>query len=485
MSDLIRELTDATGGVVEVIIGEPYIGRDDPVRSMNLSVGVRDENRLRAKGIDLLVHSAVFGTSAEQAAARWLIWETAQALGIYPASIHDLYIARGRGALPTTFTTPAMNIRMMAYDTACAALSAAVAGKVGAFIFEIARSEMNYTGQRPAEYTTVMLAAAIKEGFRGPLFIQGDHFQVNAKRWKTEADAELSALRQLIKEAIDAGFFNIDIDASTLVDLSKPSLAEQQALNAELTAEFSDFVRAGQPEEVIVSLGGEIGEVGHKNSDVHELRAFMDQFLSKIKHKPGISKISVQTGTSHGGIVLPDGKIADVTIDFQALSDLSDAARNEYGMGGAVQHGASTLPEAAFGKFVEAGAIEVHLATAFQVLAYQCLPAELNDDIDHWLLTNYNKERKAGDTDEQFFYKTRKYATGAFKKDLWSLPEADRAHIRAALAERFALLFNRLGVEKTKGAVESFVHAHEIHKRPQDFGAAEPVMQQDVSGLAD
>lgn len=484
MSNTIRELIHATGEAIEVIAGKAQVRRDDSMLTMDLGVEVRDEASLRAKGIDALVNAAVFGTPAQQAAARWLIWETGQVLGIRPASIHELYIARGRNALDHTFTTPAMNIRMMAYDTARAALRAAVEARVGAFIFEIARSEMTYTEQRPAEYTTVMIAAAIKEGYRGPLFIQGDHFQVNAKKYKTDADAELAAVRKLIDEALAAGFYNIDIDTSTLVDLSKPTLDEQQRLNYELCALFSDYIRQRQPVGLVISLGGEIGEVGQKNSDIHELRAFMSGYLRNIKHQPGISKISIQTGTSHGGVVLPDGSIADVNIDFDTLRELSTAAREEYGMGGAVQHGASTLPEEAFGKFVQAGAIEVHLATAFQQIAYANLPKGLNDEITQWLFKNAADERKPGDTDEQFLHKTRKKATGPFKQALWSLPEADRARVRDALQQRFSMLFNRLGVERTKAMVESFVTVREVHKRPEDFGVAQAVVE-DVRGLAD
>jgi len=484
MSNTIRELVKASGEVIEVIAGKSQVQRDDSLLAMDLGVEVRDEAALRIKGIDALVNAAVFGTPAQQAAARWLIWETGQALGIRPASIHELYIARGRNALDHSFTTPAMNIRMMAYDTARAAIRAAVESKVGAFIFEIARSEMSYTEQRPAEYTTVMIAAAIKEGYHGPLFIQGDHFQVNAKKYKTDADSELAAVRNLIDESLAAGFYNIDIDTSTLVDLSKPSLDEQQRLNYELCALFSDYIRQRQPAGLTISLGGEIGEVGHKNSNIHELRAFMSGYLSHIKHKPGISKISIQTGTSHGGIVLPDGSIADVNIDFDTLRELSTAAREEYGMGGAVQHGASTLPEEAFGKFVQAGAIEVHLATAFQQIVYANLPRDLNDEITQWLFKNAADERKPGDTDEQFLHKTRKKATGPFKKALWSLPEADRARVRTALQQRFDMLFNRLGVDNTKAMVESFVTVREVHKRPEDFGVATAVAE-DVRGLAD
>jgi len=152
-----------------------------------------------------------------------MIWETAQAVGVRPASIHELYAARGRGEVKG-FTVPAMNVRGMSYDTARAIFRTAVRMHAGAFILEIARSEIAYTAQRPSEYVTVMLAAALREGFRGPVFIQGDHFQVNAKKFAADPTGEVAAVKQLALEAVSAGFYNIDVDTSTLVDISLASL---------------------------------------------------------------------------------------------------------------------------------------------------------------------------------------------------------------------------------------------------------------------
>src|SRR3989449_9044280 len=121
-----------------------------------------------------------------------------------------------------------------------------------------------------------MTAAALREGFTGPLFIQGDHVQVNAKKYAADPEAELQAIRTLIEEELHAGFYNIDVDTSTLVDLSKATLDEQQRVNYERAAELTKFIREREPDGVTVSVGAEIGEVGGKNSDVHELHAFME-----------------------------------------------------------------------------------------------------------------------------------------------------------------------------------------------------------------
>jgi fructose/tagatose bisphosphate aldolase len=412
--------------------------------------------------VDRLAWTGVFaGDPTVRGTARWLIRSLAAAEGIRPASIHQLYMAMGRNEAGG-FTVPAINVRMMAYDTARAVMRAVKKLDVGAFIFEIARSEVGYTEQRPAEYAAVMLAAALREGFRGPLFIQADHVQVNAKKYAgPDRDKELDTIRKLIVDEIGAGFYNIDIDSSTLVDLSKGTLDEQQRTNYELAAEVTKFIRGREPKGVTISIGGEIGEVGGKNSDVHELRAFMDGFNRCLGgDASGISKISVQTGTAHGGFVGTDGKVLkDVKIDLDTLAQLSKVAREQYGMAGAVQHGASTLPPDAFDAFPRVGACEIHLATDFQNMIYEHpqFPKELKDEMYGWIREHAAEERKPKDTEEQFLYKSRKKAIGPFKQRVWSLPAGVREPVGKALEERFAFLMKQLKVTNTTATVGRWV----------------------------
>ena len=448
-------------------------------------VSVTDEEKLRGVPADTLAKKAVFGDTGEQAAARWLLWELGQVLGIYPASIHELYIARGRGEVPLNFTVPAINLRAMSYDSARAVFRAALTRNVGALIFEIARSEIGYTNQRPAEYLSVVTAAAIKEGYRGPLFVQGDHFQVDAKKFKTDPDAELQAVSDLAAESIKAGFYNIDIDTSTLVDLSYPTVDEQQRNNYEVCANLTAFIREREPKGVTVSVGGEIGEIGEKNSDETELRAFMDGYYRSLpKGIAGLSKISIQTGTTHGGVPLPDGTLAQVKIDFNVIKELSKVAREAYGMAGAVQHGASTLPDEAFNQFVQKEAAEVHLATGFQNIVYEMLPDELRQRIYDHIKTVHAKEKKEGQTEEQFVYKTRKKGLGPFKADLWGLADDVRGAIRTSLEGKFGFLFDQLNVRDTMEMAMHYAPRVDIHKTLADYGG--PVAKaEDTSELAD
>jgi fructose-bisphosphate aldolase class II len=449
----------------------------DDVLVENGRVVVRNEASLRSERMDALVREAVFGQGQGKDHARWLLWEIAQGVGVRPASIHDFYLARGRGEVGG-FTVPAINVRGMAYDTARAIFRTAVRTGAGAFILEIARSEIAYTDQRPAEYVAVMLAAALREGFRGPVFIQGDHFQVNAKKFATDPTGEVAAVKQLVREAVSAGFYNIDVDTSTLVDISRPTLDEQQRLNYQTAVEIVGDIREVEPEGVTISVGGEIGEVGAHNSTVPELRAFMDGFNRTLRARhgggiAGLSKISVQTGTSHGGVVLPDGTIADVKLDLETLEQLSRVAREEYGLSGAVQHGASTLPESAFHKFPQIETAEIHLATNFQNILYERMPAALRERIYRWLDENARDERKPKDTDEQFYYKTRKKALGPFKRELWDLPESVKAELAHAYDRTFGFLFEQLRVTGTAEVVAKYVSAPVLHRSPAAVGAAQ------------
>ncbi len=450
-------------------------------------VHVQDEGKLKAH-MPALAEIAAVGAQPEKALAQFLIRGAAQALGIVPASIHDLYMARGRGEVAPAFTVPAMNLRVLPFLAARAVFRNAIAIEAGAFIFEIARSEIGYTDQRPAEYIAQVLAAAIVEGFRGPVFVQGDHFQISPKRYAENPEAEMQAVRDLSKEAITAGFYNIDVDTSTLVDLSKATVPEQQELNYKLSAELTAYIRSIQPEGIDISVGGEIGEVGGHNSTEEELRAYMDGFNAHLAEiapdAAGLSKISIQTGTSHGGVVLPDGSIAKVKVDFDTLKHLSRVAREAYGMAGAVQHGASTLPEDAFSKFPEAEACEIHLATNFMNILYNHMPADLKEEIYAYLREHHANERKPDMTDEQFYYKTRKRAVGPFKKQIWALPEDVKAAVYQDWDAQFRRLFAQLRIGGTQAIVAQVVKPVAVPPRLEDY-LGDEVGAEDVSDLAD
>jgi fructose/tagatose bisphosphate aldolase len=445
------------------------------VEEFNLSIsnvldfgetGVRkvlNERELRNEIIDRMTYNAVFNKNPDiTARSRLAIRSAADKLGIFPASIQEFYTEMGKGA-HSNVTVPAINIRGLSYDMAQTIFEVIEEEDAGPVIFEIARSEIGYTDQWPSEYATVVLAAAIKTGYRGPVFIQGDHFQVNARIFNDSPDLEIDAIKLLIRDSIHSGILNIDIDTSTLVDLSKKALDDQQHLNYELSAMFTNYIRQLEPANITVSVGGEIGEVGGKNSTPEELIAYMDGYnLNLKKYDPyikGLSKISVQTGTTHGGVPLPDGSVAKVKLDFDTLQTLSRMARNRYGLAGAVQHGASTLPDDLFHRFPETGTAEIHLATGFQniILDHEAFPGKLRNEMYEFLGDRFSTERKEGQTYEQFIYKTRKKSFGPFKQQIWDLPSEARVAIRADLKQKFEQLFSKLNVSGSRNLLKDLI----------------------------
>ena len=429
-------------------------------------VVIDDVEAFRSTAIKDIAWSATFSESEEVVeAARWMVWEASQELNVRSASIHELYMARSRDEY-SGWSEPAINLRTQVFDMAAAGCRAAMELGAGSPIWELARSEQAYTFQRPGEYITSVLAGAIHAGWEGPIFIQGDHYQWNAKNYAKDPDQVTEALHQATLNAMSVGYGNIDIDSSTLVDLSFDTLDEQQKENYTRAAELAALIR--ENEELTISIGGEIGEVGKANSSPEELRAYLDGFNKDFAARAGsdaigLSKVSVQTGTSHGGVPTADGKVAEVALDFDVLLELGKVAR-EYGLAGAVQHGASTLPDDLFHKFPEAETAEVHLATGFQNFLYEheLFPAELYARVEAWVNAECADERSEGQTDVQFVYKTRKKALGPIKRELWDLDVKDQ--IIADQQAKMKFIFEQLGITGNKATVEKFINAPERHK---------------------
>jgi fructose/tagatose bisphosphate aldolase len=443
-----------------------------------------------------------------RALSAWIINEAAQHLGAKLNSAQELYVAIAEGKslndpkkLVQKMSFPAVNIRGNSLDTARALFRAAVDNKVGALIIEIARSEMGYTNQAPREFAAVVLAAAMLEGYMGPIFLQGDHIQLKAAALKEggeKAEKEIKAHTALIRDLIENGFGNIDLDMSPLEmrDRTDLSFDAQQAENAKWTArkikEVRDFgVELGIP--WLHLLGGETGEVGKMNTRPEDIDAYargITANMNELGIDPalGIRKIAVNDGTAHGGVILPDGKRAEVSIAFDVLKMGTEVGK-KYGWAGTVQHGASTLPENAFSLFPENNAVEVHLATAYQnVLLKHVFEGDkkFQSTFEQFITDTQRKEWKAGKTFAQFFGSSSKNGIGPFKYQFWTMPEEIRAAVAGELYETFSRMFNQLNVTGTEHQVRLTVTDHEFHRPYPE--SAEDIAQAgvgDVKGLDD
>lgn len=424
--------------------------------SLSPALTITNENTLRSSFIDELIYNAVF-TNDDELKKEYiiLIHTLSNLLKSPPSSIKPLYMAFGTGSVKG-FTTAALNLRVLTYDSARAVFRLMNKYAIGGVIFELARSEMEYTDQKPQEYSACILAAAIKENFNGPVFLQGDHYQISKNHFAENPDAEMDRIKSLIRESIDAGFLNIDIDASTLVDLSKSSILKQQKLNSEITAKLTEFIRSIEPSRGQVSVGGEIGHIGDKNSTVDDFKAFMTHYLL-LQPENGLSKISIQTGSTHGGTILPDGKMKDVKIDFSILKEIGDLARQQYSLGGAVQHGASTLPLQLFSEFVKNQTLEVHLATGIQNLFFDSCPNDIINEMYTWLYESYSDKRENGWNDEQFLYKMRKFTFGPFKQVVWDMDTSEKELYLTSLSSYLEKIFLSFNLRDSNSVIKKFI----------------------------
>jgi fructose/tagatose bisphosphate aldolase len=434
------------------------------------------QQQLDAAALDLAL-----STQPERDAKAADIRRLATREGVYPASIGPVYrgLARGRIA---PLTVPAMNLRGLTYGLARAVFRSAKRLEAGPVMFELAPSESVVTGQSFAEYCAQVLAAAVREGYRGAVYLQGDHFEV-----ESDAQGDLPCLEERSRAAIAGGMRQIDLDAAGLAGtspvapgveaLDEAAAAEdRQRPNALATAHMLTVLRrlagesaGGEAAELVI--GGEVGEIGGANTTPDELRAFLRLVAEALPAGVrGLDKVSVQTGTRHGGVVERDGSVGRMPIDLDLASTLSQVARSEFGLPGVVQHGASTLSMDQLGRLPDAGVMEVHLATGIQNLVFDhtALPAaltermarELNEEsLSHAESGKY--ETPADLSERQRFVMSRWKAWGRYKRELWMLEPRAQAAIFEAMEAWATELLTVLRLAGKRTAVNALLAREE------------------------
>lgn len=428
----------------------------DSVTFNGTSISLRSRRIFTEQHIDRLAYESVFHEDpAMRSRVRWVILQLCAEDRIFPASLQSFSESRARGDAGG-LTVPVLCLPTLTYDLACAVFRAATRQRVGLFSFALSRADLETTGQAFDEYSAVIMGAALRECWQGPVFLQAGPLRIDADRFAVRRAAEMSALKYLLEQALQAGFYNVDLDMSTLTDSTRSGLHGPIPLNCAWTAELTGYIRRIEPRGVTVSIGAALGAAADRNSNEEDLHSFMSGYakaLDDVRYgAKGISKIAVQTQALPSGIPLSDGHILSAHMDLNTLRRLSQLARERYGLSGAVQRGAAELPWESFDRFVAADAAEIHMAGELQDVIVEALHmhSTLPAEMDRYLKREYSAEWPADMSEAHFLHCLRGRVWKAFKKPLWDLPPDTRAAISQSVEAVLGVVFEQCAVVRTR-----------------------------------
>ncbi len=454
----VRELLESCQGTLEVT---------------NNQLEIQNPDHLKKQLIDALIYNGIFNKDVNiREFIFWLIWEAAGVLNIQLASIQELYEARKEEARNKNeyphMIIPSIQIPGFSYYTARSVIRAAQQKNVGAFIFELTKADFDHTLQRPKEYTMNCLAAAIKEGYEGILFIQGDQFQINDRNFKQNRVAEVSLTRSLIDEAIDAGFYNIGIDTSTLIDNTIPNVNEQQFLNFALSATLTRFIREKQPEGITVSLGINIARLKEIETLLNDFRAFMNGYNETIKKvELGITVKKMNTIVIQAPLSIEANKTqAEINMDLDILEKLANLAQNDFDLAGIALNCPADVSDQLLSSLLEKDLAELKFNNIIQDIIYNHtqLPDDLKERFDEYLISTFIHEKEENETMSQFLYKVRKKGFRDFKQEFYDLEDNIKTNISKEIEDKISDLFQKLNLVDSKPLIEKWIKPVAISK---------------------
>lgn len=360
--------------------------------------------------------------------------------GIHFASTKKLLYEAREGK----FSIPALNVRTLSVDFSRLIHEMIISLGVRGVIFEISITEQKYTNQTPLFFAASILIGAILARYKGEIYLQADHTQFNRSKWILDSNEEMKKLQGILQEMVSVGFYNLDIDGSTLVDYVRPTIKAQQKDNLDASSQLLKYLADIQIAGVELSVGVEIGHIGDRNSTPSEIKYFVSEIA---KYKDLVSKIAVQTGTEHGGKIDENGNVVEMPVDFELIKRLGKSAQ-EAGLAGIVQHGASTLPLGSLAKLPAHGVVEVHLATAWQNIFFENLPQELKSEMEGYVRENFLDELQDVWSASQAQYRLRKKALGPFRGKIEALKMEQKQPILDAWRNYATQIFTALKVRR-------------------------------------
>lgn len=225
-------------------------------------------------------------------------------------------------------------------------LKAIVAGskEAGATAVMVGTSEgeADFIGLKEA----VAMARAVADDFSFPVFLNADHFKSFEK----------------CKEAIDAGYDSVLIDASRL------SYEE----NAAVTKQVVDHARSVNPD---ISVEGELGYLRGSSEIQQKIEISVDDYTkpeeaSDFTERTRVGRLAVVFGNIHGIVTDQEEKL-----DIEHLKKIVQAAPDTL----LVLHGASGLKDVDVSAAIKAGIVNIHFNTELRVAYRDALEKSLHD----------------------------------------------------------------------------------------------------------
>ena len=436
------------------------------------SITVLHGERLKEECLDRLLYNAVFNQDKSvKDYAQWAIHACANYMQAIPCTISNLYEDNTNNQMSGR-TVPVLYFRGLCYESARATFKLLNQIDSAACMFAVDLSEGQDTDLSAEEYAAVMLTAAMREGFHGPLFFQAA-IRIDANNFAKNSTEESERVHQQIKAAIHNGFYNIHMDASVTVDKDQVALLEKYRNNFEQVAMMSLRAREYQPTHIEVNLSAHVGTIGdeHTINRVDEIEAFLDGYESCLRNEApkarGLSQLSVSIGTVPGGRVLPDGRPQEMNLDWQAFERLQATAIQNYDLNGLILQGVSTLSEETQKQLPYKQVLEAHLSTAHHQLLLNSshLPEALKHDIIAYLKDAQRGHWREGMTEEQFIHSVSGKCFGPFKKKFWDLSGECKKQLKDEVSNLLGRSFAAFRIAETKRIVREKVRP-EVISRP-------------------
>lgn len=407
--------------------------------------GVEILNPEVARGVltDRLIFNAVFHSETQiKATSRWLIKAIGQSLNIFSSSTHGLQNILNPPARKK-MKTPVLQTPHLSYDIARAVFQAIQKHHMGPVIFELGESSMESENQSPGEFSATIFAAAIREEYQGPIFIQAHHIQVNTESFQRAPDKEIQKLKNLIIESIATGIYNLWINGFSISHSPQTRQVKTQNPSSQLLAVATDIIRLHEPKNLDISIGGGVKVSGDSKTFEKDIISFLDEYrenLQKIgENINGISKISFQP--------------------FEEIpTEIHLMLMNHYGLNGRVPLNSSNFSKEVLEDFSGIGGMEFPLNMPFHSLFID--HADLPENIRKTLIGSLSNPSIS--------------TNNAIKKTLWTLPDTLRENIRNQFVEKIIFFFKTF---KTTNALEDLQRNTPNPKIPLSLSAEMKALQ--------